>query len=548
MATPDTKKVEERRKKVMGSEEFENFTTLIDDVRPLYMPDYGLLRSQVAKGTKLNNRRVSDVGILMTHDYAAGVQSETVTSGEQWFEYHDRTGDKKNVDMMDAMTKICYDRVNNSNFNTQFNRDLISSAVDGTSCMYVERVKGKLNFVHVPFGNFWFTQDYRDVPDTVWIERTTTPAALIGEFGDNVSEKCKRDYEKNPEMNVKIIHYCAPRLERDGSKLEAVNKPYELLTYEQDGGHLLEEGGTDLQKFMVYRVKRIGSESLGRGPAIDTVCSMYAVERCAKDMQRGLRQSVVPMYAVGASMGQSGFRVIHNDDSSIMVYNDTGIASPPQTLNPPINVEFGQAYMEWMIKQMRSLFFLDYFNPVMDKKNITATQTREIVNKSQQMVDQVVGPLKEERLDPLLQWVMILLGEAGEFAEWGSWSEIQGVMKGKIRIRYKSMLANAQKRIRLMSIIEYTEAKGMIAQSIPDPVMQYEFLAQTDWSLLPQELIDGTNAPQILLRDPDEAKAMAQQFAEAQAKQAEMENVMKAADAASKASGAVDPTSVVANM
>jgi hypothetical protein len=327
-----------------------------------------------------------------------------------------------------------------------------------------------------------------------------------------------------------------------------LNKPYELLTYEVGEKHLLDEGGTDLQKFMVYRVKRIANESLGRSPAIDTVCSMYAVERCAKDMQRGLRLSVVPVYAVGASMGQNGFRVIHQDDASIMVYNDTGIATPPQTLNPPVNVEFGQKYMEWMISQMRSLFFLDYFNPVMDKKNITATQTREIVSKSQQMVDQIVGPLKEERLDPLLQWTMILLGEAGEFAEWGSWEEIQQKMKGRIRIRYKSMLANAQKRIRLMSIIEYTEAKGMIAQSIPDPVMQYQFLCQTDWEKLPQELLDGTNAPQVLLRDPEEAKAMAGQFAEGLAAQAEADNMVKAADAASKGGTAPEAGSLTSQI
>lgn len=534
MAKPNVKKTEERRQKVKNSEEYESFTTLVDDVRHLYMPDYTTLRNQVSKGTKLNKRRVSDAGIQMVADYAAGVQSETVTSGEMWFEYHDRKKESGDVDMLDDITKISYDRLNASNFNTEFNRHQKGAACDGTSCMYVERVAGQLNYTYVPFGDFWFTQDYRGRPDTVWVEKTTTVGALVGEFADNVSAKTKRDFEKNPEKEIKIVHYCAKRLERDGSKINTINKLYELITYEVGENHLLEEGGTDLQKFMVYRVKRIANESLGRGPAIDTVCSMYAVERCAKDMQRGLRLAVVPVYAVGASMGQNGFRVIHQEDASIMVYNDTGIATPPQTLNPPVNVEFGQKYMEWMIGQMRGLFFLDYFNPVMNKKNITATQTREIVSKSQQMVDQIVGPLKEECLDPMLKWTMILLGEAGEFSEHGSWEEIQAKMAGRIRIRYKSMLANAQKRIRLMSIIEYTEAKGLIAQSIPDPVMQYQFLCQTDWEKLPQELLDGTNAPQVLLRDPDEAKQMAANFAEGLAKQAEMDNMVKGADAAAK--------------
>ena len=73
-------------------------------------------------------------------------------------------------------------------------------------------------------------------------------------------------------------------------------------------------------------------------------------------------------------------------------------------------------------------------------------------------------------------------------------------------------------------------------------------MIQTDFSKIPQELINGTNAPQILLRDTDDAKAKAQQFAEGLAEQARLDNMVKGADAAAKASGAVDPTSVAANL
>ena len=398
MAT-DVKKCESRRNQIQNNEENDNFTTLIDDTRWLFQPDSATLRRQVTKGTKLNARRTSDVGISMVNDYAAGVLSETITSGEPWFDWH--KNNDADADVLDEVSKIMLDRVNESNFNSEMHRDQKSAAVDGTALMYVERIDGKLNYVHVPYGNFWFVQDFRGRPDVVWVQKTTTVGALVKEFGmDKVSQKTKSEYEKSPDKEIKIIHYCAPRYERDKTKKDKRNKAYEFLTYEKDTEHLLEEGGTDMQKFIVYRVKRAGNETLGRGPAIDTVCTMYVVERLSKDIQRGARQNVVPIWAVAASMGQNGFRMIHNDDASMMVYDDTGVAHAPQVMNVPVNIDFAQKFMELNVGQMRQLFFLDYFNPVIDKKNITAYQTKEIVSKSQQMVDQIVGPLVEERFNP----------------------------------------------------------------------------------------------------------------------------------------------------
>ncbi|GAH01003.1 unnamed protein product, partial [marine sediment metagenome] len=283
---------------------------------------------------------------------------------------------------------------------------------DGTSLMYVERIDGELNFISVPFGSFWFVQNYREQPDTVWVEKTTTVGALVDEFGiENVSEETSTKYETAPDKEIKVIQYCAPRKDRDPANRDVKNKPYQLLTYEKDSAHELDEGGTDLQKFLVYRVKRAGNEVLGRSPAFDAICGMTAVERCSKDMQRGLRSGVVPVYAIPASMGNNGFRIIHQEDASVMVYNDTGIGHPPQTMNPPSNIDFGQKYIEWIITQMRGLFFLDYFNPLENRRNMTLGEAKERVSKAQQMVDQLVGPLREERLDPILQWVMVLLGE-----------------------------------------------------------------------------------------------------------------------------------------
>jgi len=315
---------------------------------------------------------------------------------------------------------------------------------------------------------------------------------------------------------------------------------------------LLNEGGVDFQKYMVYRVKRIGNETLGRGPCIESACSMAAIERASKEYERAARLAGVPIFGIGASMGQNGFRWVDQENASMLIYNDTGISGPPQTMNPQQNPDFMFKYMELVTGQMQKLFYLDYFNPVMDKRNITAYQTREIVGKAQQMVDQLVGPLVQERLNPFLQWVFVLLGESGAFSEWGSWQDIQKKMAGRrVKFVYKSRLANAQKRIKLMADMEYAEYAGAIAQAIPDPVMQYEFMIRTDWAKLPEKIREGVNGSLDLLRDKKDAEQKAQQFAEGMAKQAELDNMVKTADAASKGSQPVEqgsPTAMALGM
>ena len=541
------KAIEKRRKERLNSDEYSNFETLIDDSRKLFNPDISTLQRQVAPGTKLEKRRVSDIGISMNSDYASGMLAETITAGDEWFELADAKKGSDIDDMLEGITSVMFDGINYSNFHSEMHRDQYNAGSDGTVCMYAEYVNGKMSYTHVPFGYFWFTQDFNGKPDTVWIEKKVTAEALAREFGEeNLSKDLQGCVEKTPDKEVSIIYYCAPRRNRDMSMKDNLNKAYELCVYEKEQSHPLFEGGTDLQKFVVYRVKRRGDETLGRGPCIDTLCSMNAVERTEKDFQRTSRLMGVPIYGVAASMGQNGVRWIHNDDASIMVYDDTGIAGPPQTMNPQVNPEPLMAYTEKTVALMRKIFYLDYFNPVMDKKNVTAYQAREIVSKSQQMVGQITEPFLEERIDPMLRWTMILLGEAGRFNEWGSWEEIQDKLAGRVTIRHKSRLANAQKRLRLLSIVEYTEMKGIIAQGIPDPVMQYEFMAQTDYSKVPQELINGTNAPQTLLRDAEESKAMAQQFAQSLAQQAQMDNTVKMADAAAKGGNAPQPGSPTA--
>ncbi len=546
----DIKKLEARREKKVSSEETQNFMTLIDNVRSLFNPDVATLRTQVAAGTKMNKRRVSDIGISYRKDYTAGIMSEMVTSGEQWNELYVEDATQEEAVELERQSKIMMTAVNNSNFVSEEYKAVSCSCDDGTVCSFVEKGIGeKLRYETVPFGSFWFECDYYRKPDMVWVEKKTTASALVGKFGeDGVSDKVAKLSETNPDEEVTVIHYCAPRGKRDASKKNKLNKAYELIIYEQETKHELENGGTDTQMFHVYRVSTINNETWGRGPCIDAVCTMAAIEQGEKDLQRETTIKVKPFLAIPASQGLKSFRIIHEQDASLLLYNDTGLSGQaPQQLLSGADIQTGIEYMRWKADGMRGLFFLDYFNPLQDRRNMTLGEARERIQKSHQMVDQITGPLVADLMTPQLKRTYMILGESGAFGDWG---EIQKQFAGRLKIRYKSRLANAQRRIRLASILEAMQQSMFVAQGIPEPFL-LEYAVQFDYSKLPKELIEGTNAPFSLLRKesgPEGTKALLAQFKQTAEQQAQVENQVKVADAAAKGGSKPDEGSLTQMM
>lgn len=549
----DVEKVELSRQKIDSSEEWQNFTGLIDDARRLFNPNVATLRSQVAKGAVIKDRRISDLGISFRKDYTAGIMSEMITSGEQWFNLDADDLKQEEFKELKRQSGIMRDRMNAVNFVAETYKAVSSSCADGTVCEYVEQGMGdELRYCTVPFGSFWFKTNFYWKPDRVWIEKKISAGALVEKYGEEkVSEKCLSKFKENPEEEVSIIYYCAPRKKRDSEKRDVKNKAYEVLIYEkgESDPNLLEEGGADSQMFHVYRVGITGIERLGRGPCIDAMSTMNEIEQVLSDMRRSRRLKVVPTLALPASQGLNSYKWIHESACSYLVYNDSGLSGqPPQEIISPADINEGEEWIEWLTKLMRGLFFLDYFNPLQDRRNMTLGETRERVQKSQQMVDQITGPLEKELLTPILKRTYQLLGESGAFdTDEMTWADIQDVFAGRMRIRYSSRLANAQRMVQLSSDLEAAQQMMFVGQAIPEPFL-LEFAAQIDWSKYPKRIVEGTNATKSLLRDEEDAQDIINAFRQAQAQAQQMESLSQEADAFSKASKAPEQGSPAAQL
>jgi hypothetical protein len=364
------------------------------------------------------------------------------------------------------------------------------------------------------------------------VEKETTAGALVGHYGkDGVSLNTLAESKKSPNTKVKIIYYCAPKKDRKKGE-----RAFQHIIYEKGEKNRLESGESDYQVYSVYAVRRINNETYGRGPCITCLCGMAAIERKEKDIQRADAKNACPCFAIPASNGRKSFRWMHDQESSTMIYDDVN-GSPPIELTSGAKLDMAFEILKFKADGMRSMFFLDYFNPLQDRKNMTLGETRERVQKSHQMVSQIVSPLEEQLLTPVLQNRLDMLLDKGVFAEIGTKEEILARFGGKLKIKYTSRLANAQKRIRLISIMEAVEAVIGSAAQLPLE-SQYELIMSVEWTKIPKEIFTGTNAPLELLRPTDKVKELVDKFNKGNAERQQLESAVMGADAASKMSQA----------
>lgn len=550
-------KIESRRNRIANSEEWQNFTGLIDESRRLFNPDAATLRRQVSNGQVIRDRRVSDLGISFLYDYTAGVLSEMMTSmmtsGEQWFVLDAADADDEEAVELKRQTAIIHAKLGASRFVAETGGAILASACDGTVCEYVETgFDGKLRFCKVPFGCFWFETDYHGASNRVWVEKKTTVGALADHYGEaNISEQSAERLKNNPNEEISVIHYCGPRKTRNPAKKDPVNKPYELLIYEKSDSnpHQLQEGGTDSQMFHVYRVATTDTEILGRGPCINAISTMNEIEQVVRDMRNARRLKVVPTLALPASQGMNSYRWIHEESCSYLLYDNSGISGePPKQLISPADINEGEEWVEWLAKLMRSLFFLDYFNPLQERRNMTFGEAKERVQKSQQMVSRIVEPLEKELLTPLLKRTYELTGQSGAFdAQDITWKDIRQRFGSRLEIRFTSRLANSQKMVQLAANLEAAQQILFVAQAVPEPML-LEYASQINWARYPRVIIDGTNADKTLLRSEKQANALIAQFRQAQAQAKQAQNINLEADTIAKISKAAEPGSGIQDM
>jgi len=398
----------------------------------------------------------------------------------------------------------------------------------GTACAYIFRDHNDLIRLYPQtVGEFYLAQSNRYEVDTVYREFQMQISPLVQEFGyKNVSKMAQALYDKGiMDEWVTVVHAIQPRKERDLTKSDNTNMPWESIFIEpgQDNNQTLRESGFSQFPALTPRWIVRGGDVYGSdSPGMTALGDILQLQDDQLKKAKGIDYMSDPPLQVPTALRGSEDVL----PGGISYYDP---AAPTGGIRSSFEVNLNLQHLLEDIVDVRgrinAAFFVDMFQMISSQQRIQPETAREIQEKHEEKL-LILGPVLErnqnELLDPLIDNAFMIAMQEGRFPE--PPEEMQGQ---EINIEYISMLAQAQKAVGIGSLDRIVGTIGQMAAVRPEVLDK----------LNADEIIDEYSnmlgiAPHLIVANEDVAiirqdRAAAQAQAEQAAAIPEMANTAK---------------------
>ena len=352
---------------------------------------------------------LNSIGIDCATLLSAFIYSNTVFSGEQWFDLKKKAkaGDVTTAGDVTArffqdLTKKTIEIILSSNFDHTY-RQFISGYVSfGTAPFHWEFNDNNelITRQWLITNNIYVSKGANGKIDTVFREFEFTARQAVEAFGyENVSEKIQKAYsdEAGQEEVFNFIHCTFPRVKRDKEKTTPENKPIAEVYIEKDESKIVKEGGRDNFPYCVPRFYDY-DETYGRSPAINSIPTLKAISIADWAFLKTVEFQAKPMLFAPATM----YDKINIESDTVNAWNsndgDVKIWSP--TGNPSVILEFVNMKKE----EVRKIFYVDRIQ-YLDEKRMTATEAQMRYDEMIQSFSPVLVALQSEFFTPFIEGV-----------------------------------------------------------------------------------------------------------------------------------------------
>ena len=464
---------------------------------------------------------------------AAGLHGYLTNPATKWFAI--RTQNRElmkqkeiKVYLKDAEDKM-HDAIASSNFGQQVHEVYLDLGSIGTACLYEDAdLKDIIRFYCFSMGDIFISEDERGEVDMVIRRTNFTVRQAYRKWGEAAGQTVKKLYEmKKYEEKVDIIHVVMPRWERDVSKEDSANMPWASVYIEVQQKHQISEGGYEEFPFFVVRFTKESGEVYGTSPGMVSLPDIKMLNRMSKAIIRSAQKIIDPPLV----LPDDGFIL------PIKTYEGALNFRTPQGMNPntkiePLmtggNIPVGMEMENQRRDTIKKNFFADLFLLLADNPQMTATEVLQRVQEKMLMLAPVLGRLMSELLDPIIERTFNIMFRLGMFGPVPEFLVGQNYV-----IEYVSPLARAQKQEELKSMNFLLSLVSQIAAVKTDALDKIN----TDEAIdIAAEL--GSVNPRII-RDDKEVQILRKARADAQAQQAELEQLKLGAEGAASGASAV---------
>ena len=309
---------------------------------------------------------------------------------------------------LDTATTLIHKYLIKSNFRQAFFEFLKSLGCFGTACLYVEQGRrSALNFINHYMGQIYIATDGQYTIDTVHRKFEYKAHQAAKEF-DSPGEKCAADAVDPKRMNEKytFIHAVYPREKYDDTISDPLKAQWASVYINLTEKTKVQESGYRQFPFMVTRFDRDAGEEYGRSPTMKMLYDTKMLGQMKRTRTKGWDKAVDPP-------------AVLPDDGSIwpVTTKPGGIIYKTPGSDDPFYLEFKgnlagmNDAIQTTLEQIRRGYFLDLFDALIDRQNMTATEVMARVEQKIRLLTPIIGRLQSEFFNPLIHRIIYILHE-----------------------------------------------------------------------------------------------------------------------------------------
>lgn len=467
------------------------------------------------KGNKRHNQIYDSTATQALSVLAAGMMSGMTSPARPWFRL--TTGD----DDLDAYppVKVWLDQVSrlmlkifqSSNTYRALHTMYEELGAFGTGVSIMsDDFRSVIHHHPLTAGEYALTTDWRGDVTTLYREFQKTVAQIVKEFGYKAcSPTVQNLYDRgNLEAWITLIHAIEPRADRDPSKSDPLNMPWQSVYFEIGGNqqHCLRESG--FKRFPVLAPRWVvrGGDIYGESPAMTALGDINQLQHQQLRKAQGIDYKTRPPLQAPTSMKNRDVEMLPGG----ITYVDS--ANPHGGIRSAFEVNIDLQHLLGDIRdvreRIRSCFFADLFMMLANQTDarMTATEVAERHEEKLLMLGPVLERLQNELLDPLIENTFDAIMEAGIAPP--APDELQG---RPLNVDLIGMLAQAQRAVGTNSIDRFVGNLGAVAQFKPEVLDRFD---SDRWAEVYSDSLSLD--PQIIV-PRDQAQAIREQRAQAQA-------------------------------
>lgn len=503
------------------------------EIGRLILPSRGLFRGEETESLRDANL-FNPAAQRALRKAAAGMTQAITPASDPWFRHaflsradREATGGNEYVDTVDARIRAVLSAGSFYQAVHAFNKELLAFGCALLSCESSPRTVAR--FACQTCGTYAVALDEDRMLACVVRRLKMTPRELAERFGrDRLSDVTRKMLDDKPYAPVEVVHVVQRRENADASRRDGLNMPFASYWYEENGEHLLHEGGFRSMPFF-FTVWEEARGIYGTGPGDEALADQKGIEAWELRKMLGIEKMIDPPLLAPGTLKR------HVRAAPGEVVSDSA-ATQNNALRPLYEVNFGPAvqYVQQEVQQismrLEDVMMANIFaNMSLETRpaGMTMTEYMDRRRRSAELMGPTVSAYEPRVLNPLIERVFALLDEAGMLppppdglSEWAALS-----------VSYQSPMAQMLEQSGAVATAQFMEQVAPLVQVNP------EIFDKLDTDQMVDELAQRMGVPASIIRSDEQVAAIRRQRAEAQAAQQAQAVAMMQTEAAAKLGG-----------